>query len=42
MPQIIQSILATGDKDATLDKIAEVADQIMEHSFVHNNSSRKQ
>ena len=30
-----QPILATVDKDATLDKITEVADQIMEHTSVH-------
>ena len=35
MSQIIQPILVTVDKNATFDKIAEVADQIMEHTSVH-------
>ena len=35
MPPIIQTIQATIDKDVTLDKAAEVADQIMEYSFVY-------
>ena len=35
MPQIIQPILATVDKDATLNKIAEVANLIMEHTSMH-------
>ena len=34
MLKIIQPILATVNKDATLDKITEVADQIMEHISV--------
>ena len=35
MPQIIQPIPATVDKDAILDKIAEVTGQIMEHTSLH-------
>ena len=35
MPQIIQPIQATVDKDATLDKIAGVVDQIMLYSSIH-------
>ena len=37
MPQTIQPILATVAKDATSDKIAEVADQIMEHTSVNTS-----
>ena len=36
MPANIQPILATLDRDATLDKIAEVADQILEQTPAYN------
>ena len=42
MLQTIQTILAIVDNDASLDKIVEVAHQIMEHTSIHKTIACQQ